>query len=201
MEAPQLSEAERDSLVDELATALDEMVRKSCAEMAPLWIRATRQARTGLGDAQVTELGFAPSQRYLALSKGARSRYAQLAAWRHAVLWQAILRDLDDPDHAEAVQTVYFTPYPHDAPPYAWSQRVSDAPGIERFPSPSTLKNWSKEGCWRSVALLRALRRRLLDDGSWGAELRADLLKAGCRDSLRDVLKLDDFDENWEAQP
>ncbi len=192
MNAPSLTTAQLAGLVEALAAALERMLDESCPDMGPLWVEATRAERAYLGDGAVTELGFAPSPRYLALSKGARSRYRGLAAWRHAVLWREIEARVEDPDFRAALRAVYFTPYPDNAPPYAWSSRASDAPGVERFESPTSLKHLAKEGCWHTLRLLSAERATLRARGDWLSELCALLLRPAVRDSNRELLKLED---------
>lgn len=185
-----------EDLLDELADALQAMVESSCGEMAPLWLAGTRLARRDLPGA-IGDMGFRPSERYLRLGRGTQNRYRQLACWRHALLWRHLL-DQVDPDYVPAVQALYFTPFPAGEPPYAWSQRVSSAPDAGEFPSPSTLKDWAKEGCWQSVDRLRHHIRDLPERSLLDEVVRA-LLKTGCRDTLRDVLKLDEHHPAWES--
>ncbi|HND33876.1 MAG TPA: hypothetical protein PLA94_27945, partial [Myxococcota bacterium] len=75
MDAPRLTDSEAEVLIEELAAALEAMVDHTCDDMGPLWLEATREARQNLEDHGLADLGFAPSPRYVALSKGARSRY------------------------------------------------------------------------------------------------------------------------------
>ena len=201
MHPPRLTEPEAEALVEELATALEAMLDRTCADMGPLWLQATASARRYLGPHGVPELGFQPSERYLRLGKGSRSKYRALAAWRHGALWRDALREdvLGDRAH-DAVAAVYFTPYPSNAPPYAWSRSAAEAPGVERFDGPADLKDEAKGGCWRLVAHLAAEQRRLGPDGDqrdWPAQVRARLLRPACRTSLRDLLKLEDMPP-WE---
>lgn len=191
-----LTAEEAEELTDELAAALEEMMDCTCAEMAPLWAEATRDKRAYLDAHAETDLGFVPSARYRALSKGSRSKYRQLAAWRHAVIWRRT-REQVPTDWRDAMVAVYFTPFPENAPPYAWSSRASGAPGALRFASASTLKEHAKEGCWWSVGVLRKHRHRLTEGGRWARELRAELLEPATGESLRDVLKLEDHPE-WD---
>ena len=197
MQAPKLTPPQADALVDELAAALEEMVARSCADMAPLWLDATRSARALIGDDAVPELGFVPSPRFMALSKGARSRYRALAAWRHAVLWQRAHVSVADAEFHDAMEVVYFTAYPDNAPPYSWSQSAAKAPGVERFESPTTLKNHAKEGCWHSVDALLRRKAALLARQDWESELRSRLLRPATRRSLRELLKLESH-PHWE---
>lgn len=192
MNAPKLNPEQEADLVDALAAALEAMIDQSCADMGPLWVEATRAERAYLGDGAVSALGFTPSPRYLSLSKGARSRYRGLAAWRHAILWREIESRIDDPDFRAALRAVYFTPYPDNAPPYAWSSRASDAPDVARFESPTSLKHLAKEGCWQALRLLGEERDLLRTGGDWLSELCALLLRAAVRDSNRELLKLED---------
>ena len=196
MASHELTTAQADDLVEELSAALDTMLDCTCWEMAPLWLEETRRAREDLGDRAIAEAGFEPSGRYRALSKGARSRYRGLAAWRHAVLWLETLTAIDG-DFALALEAVYFTPYPDDTPPYAWSQSATACPGVGDFPSPSTLKVWAKEGAWESVEVLIGQRSKLMV-GSRADEVRAGVLRCATRRSVRVVLKLDDHDR-WVA--
>lgn len=133
-------------------------------------------------------MGLEPSARYLALGKGSRSKYRGLAAWRHACLWRDALAERV----REAVSILYFTPYPSNAPPYSWSRSAADAPGVERFKGPRELKTHGKDGCWTTVQRLKEEQHAWLSDGSWAAEVRARILRVGCRESLTDVLKLED---------
>lgn len=192
MNAPSLTPEQRDDLVDALAAALELMIDQSCPDMGPLWVEATRAERAYLGDAAVHELGFTPSPRYLSLSKGARSRYRGLAAWRHATLWRGIELRIQDLDFRAALRAVYFTPYPDNAPPYAWSSKASDAPDVGTFQSPTTLKEQAKEGCWLTLRLLSEEREELKARGDWLSELCALLLRPSVRESNRDLLKLED---------
>lgn len=195
---PGLSDDQRQQLIAELADALEELKDSTCAEMVPLWLAATRKERRHLGDPSKDSMGFQPSQRYLSLSKGSRSKYRTLAAWRHVMLWSGALRQISQHVFRRAVEAIYFTPYPNNQPPYAWSRRSVDAPGVRDFDSPTTMKNFAKEGCFESVEALRKRRQTLLKDGSWEAELRAMFLRCGVRETVRDVLKLEEFPE-WEV--
>ncbi|MFT5685540.1 MAG: hypothetical protein ACI8RZ_006494, partial [Myxococcota bacterium] len=166
-----LTDEQAKALTDELAEALETMIDTSCADMGPLWLEATRRARNGLGSARVPNLGFAPSAKYLALGKSSRSKYRGLAAWRHAVLWQGVLGEIEDEDFREALRTVYFTPFPTNKPPYAWSSKASAAPGVGQFESPTTLKHQAKEGCFQTVQVLRDIRHTLLYEGPMDATI------------------------------
>ena len=145
MPAPALTDEQAATLIDELAEALEEMITSTCLDMAPLWLDATREQRAYLDGHAVRELDFAPSERYRQLSKGARCKYRQLAAWRHAVIWLSVADEID-PTFRDAMLAMYFTPFPDNEPPYAWSSRASGAPGVERFGNASTLKDLGEGG-------------------------------------------------------
>src|SRR5688500_8585171 len=98
MHVPSLPAAEAAELVEQLAQALEELVDQSCEEMGPLWLAASRSARSMLGEHALPDMGFEPSEAFLRLSKGAHSRYRSLAAWRHAVLWRGTLCHVEDED-------------------------------------------------------------------------------------------------------
>ena len=193
MDAPMLGEQEASELVEELAEALERMVDRCCLDMGPLWLDATRELRQNLEKYQISRMDFSCSPRYLALSKGARSRYRGLAAWRHAVLWQSVSGP--DPEFQAAMETLYFQVYPENAPPYAWSSRASDAPGADRWPSATSLKHQAKEGCLQALLALKARKKELETTGEWNHELRALFLTPAVRDSLWDVLKLEDAEK------
>lgn len=178
------------TLIDEVVTALEKLEDTSCPEMVPIWLDGTRLARRDLpSDAQPT-LGFTPSERYLRLGRSGQNKWRAVACWRHAVLWTGAL-DSVDPDFARAVTAIFFTPFPSNKPPYAWSGKPSASPNAPEFSSVTDLKNWGKEGAWQSVKAvrdeLRQERAVTLSD-----ELRHALLKTGCRDTVRDALKLRD---------
>lgn len=194
MTAPKLSEDEEERLVDELAAALQGVVETSCGEMAPLWLAGTRLARRDLSST-VPDLGFPLSDACARLSRGTQNRYRALACWRHALLWRGVLEQVD-PDFARAVTALYFTPYPDGRPPYAWSRRVSSAPRADCFKTADTLKHWAKQGCWDSVERLRS-HCRDLPEQTVCDEVVLRIVKTGCRDTLRDVLKLDDHYDPW----
>jgi hypothetical protein len=194
--ALELTAEQRARLIDELAAALEDMMDCTCPDMGPLWLDATRSERVWVGGA--IDLPFRPSPRYLALSKGSRSKYRGLAAWRHAVTWQDALVPVD-PDFRAAAEAVYFSPYPSNEPPYSWSQSAEGAPGMEKFPSASELKRWAKEGAWHAVVVLRKKAAALHEAGSWHEEVREKLVRTGCRESLTDVLKLEEL-PRWEDE-
>jgi len=187
-----LTPAQEEALREELVDALEAMMDRSCADMAPLWLDATREARSYLSGAEIREMPFALSESYLALGKASHSKYRGLATWRHAVLWCEVLEVIDDAEFRDAMTCVYFTAFPKNEPPYAWTRSAKRAPGVERFASATSLKNQAKEGCFRALKALVQELESLLDDGSWEKEVRAMFLRAATRRSLWDVLKLED---------
>lgn len=195
-EAPSLTAEEKQQLTEEISAALEYVIDHTCRDMAPLYLDATRSQRAPIGE--VTSLPFTPSARFLALAKGSRSKYRQLAAWRHAVVWQQALKPLTDPDFQRAVNAIYFTPFPTNNPPYAWSSSASAAPDVGAFPSATTLKEWARNGAWHTVDHLRSRVHQLDRGGTYADEVTAALLKPGCRDTLSDVLKLEELPP-WNA--
>ncbi len=184
-----------DALVEALAVALEQMVDASCVTMAPLWLESTRRARAEHGLAAPAAPSFEVDPSYLRMRAPSRTRYRQLAAWRHAVVWRRVRERLDcDPDFVRAVDAVYFTPCANE-PPYAWTQSASSMPSIASFPSATTAKEWAKEGAW---ACARALyvERRGVERAGWGGLAVFDLLGPATRPSLTDVLKLEEM-EDW----
>jgi len=193
MGAGRVSESESDAIVAELGVSLLDMLDRTCADMVPLWLDATRKARSdGLREHAVPGLGFVPGERYFRLGKGSQAKYRTLAAWRHAMLWRRPA--IEDADFRRAVDALYFTPFPDNVPPYAWSHSAAKAPGVGKFPSATTLKAWAKEGCAVGVAALRRDRESLRAGPSGLAdEFRADLLRAATHASVEDVLKLEEM--------
>ncbi|MCB9742317.1 MAG: hypothetical protein H6741_25750 [Alphaproteobacteria bacterium] len=193
MTPPSLTPEQEEALIEALAQALEDMVDRSCPDMAPLWLAASRSARELL-NAPIPELGFTPSPALAAMKAPSHSKYRALATFRHALLWRAALERVEDDDFRRAVEAIYLTPYPDNTPPYAWSRSAARAPGIAAFPSASMLKEWAKEGCWQATLALRAEESALYADGSFHAELQAMLLGPAVGGSARDVLKLEDHD-------
>lgn len=194
MAGPRLSDEEEGQLVGELAAALEEVVETSgCLDMLPLYLQATSRLRHEfLAEDPWGRTAPPLTPRLAAMVKGSRSKYGALAAWRHAVLWRRT-RERIDPDFRTAMDTLYFTPYAQNAPPYAWSRRSSEAPGADRFTSPNELDRFAREGCWEVVLKLRE------ECGPGAGNLRDEaqraFVRAGVRKSLRDVLRLE---EQWE---
>lgn len=195
MDQPSMSTDQTEKLLDELADALQAVVESSCAEMVPLWLAGTRLARRDL-PSTLDDMGFSPSARYAGLGRGTQNRYRQLACWRHAMVWRGKLAEVDD-RYRPAVEALYFTPYPAGEPPYAWSEKPSDAPDAPRFDSPTLLRDRAKRGCFQAVAVLRRELRELPFTTLYDEVVRS-LVRTGCRDTLKDTLKLEDRFGRWE---
>ncbi len=118
-----------------------------------------------------------------------RSKYAALAAWRHAVLAERILEAVG-PAAAAAVEAMYFTPVEANEPPYSWSKASSRHPMARDWPSANVFDDQARRGCRDSVALLRERVERALPGASCAAEARAAILSTGARDgTLAEVLR------------
>ena len=187
-----LTESQDAALVSELAAALEEAVDRSCPETAALWLAATIRCRSELMHTELT-LGFAPSAKFLALGRSSRTKYRSLAVWRHAVLWKEVLPKLKGDQEKQALEAVYFTPFPQNTPPYAWSSAASNAPGIQAFDGPRQLKRLAKLGAEKSVRSLCAYIEKL-DKTQLLGELTYKLIKPGVSTSACDVLKLEKTD-------
>lgn len=194
MPAPRIPEPRLAEIASELAYALDEMVDVTCQDMAPLWLDATHRERAFLDDRVHGALGFEPSARYRGLSKGAKSKYRGLAAWRHAVVWRGVIDRIEDPAFRGAMVSIYFSPYPKNEPPYSWSSSAADAPGAARAGGPRELKKLAKEGCFVALMDLRRVRAELQEGQDEESRHLSELLKAATRKSLVDELKLEDHD-------
>jgi hypothetical protein len=182
-----------EELVDELADALELLLDTSgCADMGPLWWQATRDARDQWMRPS-TPANLALSPRLRAMSKSSRSKYRVLAAWRFGVLLEQVQPSVDA--QAKAVSAIYFTPYDRNEPPYSWSSRVGSSPAA--FSTPSELKELSADGCWDLVCQLRSRVLELHEELERVTWRRAEIIEAGLRRTLRDVLKLEDRWESW----
>lgn len=180
-----------------LAEHLRDMVEQSCRSMAPLWLEDSRRARRGLEELATADLGFVPSDTVLRLGKSSRSKYRKFAAWRHAVLWRRTLDSVEAP-YAKAVSDMYFTPFPADETPFAYSECASDAPAARDYPSVTAFVDGAKEGCFASLkVLLEDLSRVSRDAAPVGEQAKVDavterLLKSATSKSVEHVLKLDE---------
>lgn len=187
-----LNEAEDAALVSELAAALEEAVDCSCPETAALWLAATTRTRSELMHTELT-LGFVPSDKFLALGRSSRTKYRCLAVWRHAVLWKGVLPKVPGQKEKQALEAVYFTPYPKNEPPYAWSSAASEAPGIQAFDGPRQLKKLARSGAEQSLHLLCSYLKQL-DSKHLLEDLTFKLIKPAVTTSACDVLKLEKTD-------
>ncbi|MED5371331.1 MAG: hypothetical protein VX899_09985 [Myxococcota bacterium] len=184
-----LSEEEDQQLVSELAAALEQVVDQSCMEMSPLWLAATQRARAELARTEMA-MPFEPSRRYLALGRPSRSKYRSLAVFRHAVIWKQVLPKLSDSRQREALKVVYFTPFPDNVPPYAWSKAAAKAPGVKGFGGPRLLKALARSGAEEAVLTL-CEEMDALDQQQVLGELVFRLLKPAVTTTACDVLKLE----------
>ena len=190
-----MTEEEENRLLDELLDVLDDVVRTSaCRDMAPLWLLATRAARAEHFRApEAPPLQVPPHIR--AWAKSMRSKYAALAAWRHAVLLERIL-DALDPVQSRAVEAMYFTPAEENAPPYSWSRASARHPAANEWPSASSFDLKARRGCRDSVALLRDRIAQARSGETATQDARATITETGARNgTLRDVLRYADIDQ------
>lgn len=182
-----LSDAEEIQLTNELLDALDEVEATSgCLDMIPLWFLATREPRAEFLKSDGVIQNVPPHIKGWRPPK--RSKYTALAAWRHAVLWQRLLDGLVQ-KYRNAVQDLYFTPFPENQPPYSWSRASSRAPGAGRYSSPSVLDDRARRGCAQLLEQLTA-RAEPPDGASLLDEARAAFIARGARKTLRDVLRI-----------
>ncbi|MFT5582786.1 MAG: hypothetical protein ACI9VR_000362 [Cognaticolwellia sp.] len=184
-----LSQQEDGQLVSELAAALEEAVDRSCPETAPLWLDATRRHRAELTHTEMS-LGFTPSAKFMALCRSSRSKYRSLAVWRHVVVWKRVLPTLSEIEQRHALEAVYFTPFPSNLPPYAWSKSASNAPGVKDFGGPRPLKRLAREGAEQVVLKLCAYMDEL-DQKHVLQDLTFKLIKPAVTTTACDVLKLE----------
>lgn len=190
----EMTQEEEDRLLDELLDVLDRVVAASgCRDMAPLWLLATRAAR-GEHFRSVEGPAIQVPIQIRAWAKSMRSKYAGLAAWRHAVLLERVL-DALDPASARAVEAMYFTPAEENAPPYSWSRASARHPSAGEWPSASTFDQRARRGCRESVVLIHKRVDKTREGATLVAEARAAVVETGARDgTLRDVLRYADLD-------
>lgn len=196
--ASRLTEAEEERLLDELLDVLDQVLETSgCRDMAPLWLIATQRVRAEWITSTDERIERVP-ERILALGKSTRSKYAALAAWRHAVLSAAVLDSLERRPR-EAVEAMYFQPYDRNEAPYSWSAASSRCPSAESWPSPSALDALARRGCAESVRRLAELAEDLPQGADLATEVRAAFLRTGARDgTLKDVLRYESVRDREE---
>lgn len=179
------------SLADELAEALEQMVDTTCLDMLPLYVQATKPAAKRHLES-TSALGHV-SPRVLKMSRSSRTKYGVLAAFRHAVIWTGVLDDVD-PDFGRAVRDLYFTPYPRNRAPYAWTARSSECPAAGRWQEgPNHLDRMAKEGCWAAICLLRGI---VAEGGDAMQQARADFVACALKKTAKDVLRLE---EQWDG--
>jgi len=192
-----LTPEEDDVLREELSEALEQVLDSSgCSAMLALWVIATRNPRKMLPPR--TEQPPLPpiSEKIRQMGKSSRSKYASLAAWRHAICWQKPTASVET--RTKALRDIYFTPFVENKPPYSWSRASSKAPASSDYVSPSELDLLAALGCWDSIQALRKRFRHLQGQRTVDGEIRAAFVKIGFRPTLKDVLRLESIWEDWD---
>lgn len=184
----------QDTWLDAVMDALDAMVARTCPSMRTLWLAATlKRRRHWLGDDVTTLPASVVPPGWRNLSKSSRSKYGALAVWRHAVVWKLLhfLERTGAPRYEE-LQSIWFSPYPDDLPPFAWSQRLTQAPSTGR--ATDLRRRLAADACCQTILELRSLveRRDFDARGSMPDMREDDLLVDATRETLLDVLKLQD---------
>lgn len=182
----------KDEWLDGVLDALDTMVQRTCPSMRSIWFAATeRQRRHWLGN-HVNRLPAdvrAPTT-WNNMAKSSRTKYGQLAVWRQSVVWRlADVLDDTEPKYQE-MTAIWFSAYPKDTPPFAWSAKPTEAPKTNR--SVVERRVLAAQGCLCSLNSLKALVNSRPADNAAVNIRESDLLESATRPSLRDVLKLDD---------
>lgn len=180
--------ADRDRLQDRLAEALGQMVEMTCPAMRALWLALSRKERERQFD-PVSMPSVYP-EHLLQIRASSRTKYQALAGWRHVMVWQGLLDEEpgSGTEQHSAMRRIFFTPCPND-PPFSYSSKASDIPDLRRGEAPGLIKREAKAACWRSIKRLCELCREKL---ALGDEEVAAFVRLGFRDSLNDVLKLED---------
>lgn len=196
---PQMTLEEEDALLDELLDVLDRVVETSgCQDMRPLWLVATQRLRAERLRQVPGHVQSVP-ERIRAWGKSVRSKYAALAAWRHAVLQTGILGAIHA-DQRRAVEVLYFTPFDRNDAPYSWSQASSRAPGASAYSSPSVLDVRARAGCAASVKLLAVRASEMTVNADNAGDAKAAFVAIGARDgTLKDVLRYESVREREES--
>ena len=180
-----------DALLDEVLEVLGDMVEVTCPSMRPLWLDLTRGMRAEMLEEPVAIPAYPPH--LLQAGKASRSKYRALAGWRHAVVWQDLL-DAGDGGRLEALELIYFQPYPEDRPPYAYSARSSAAPGVSTDASIARVRQVARREARDTLVRLASRWIELFEAGSKAAAYSREFLALSRRASLRDVLKLESAD-------
>jgi hypothetical protein len=182
----------KDEWFNGVLDALNTMVQRTCPLMRSIWFAATeRQRRHWLGN-HVYELpaDVRAPKNWNDMAKSSRTKYGQLAVWRHAVVWRLPnLLVKTDPEFQE-MTAIWFSAYPKDTPPFAWSAKPTEAPNTDR--AVAARRELAAQGCMCSLKSLKMLMNTRPADGEAVDWREEDLLGSATRPSLRDVLKLDD---------
>lgn len=189
--------SKEDLLLDSVMDALADMVDLTCADMLPLWLRASRSVRASLCKTRTMEVPPYPL-RLQAVQRPTKSKYMALAGWRHCVVWLRLLEEpclFDAPQDLECMRLTYFQPCVNEQP-YSYSQRTSVTPDMPRGLTVSEVRTSARGACMSSISALREEYQRQQNRRD---QERMDFVLLGLKDSLRDVLKLpDDFDVRVE---
>lgn len=184
-----MTEEDENRLVEDLLDVLDRVVDSSgCRDMAPLWLVATQKVRADRLRQSAGKVGSVPDK-FMMWKKDIRSKWAALAAWRHAVLQSGILSALGSREQ-RAVEAIYFTPFERNDTPYSWSRASSRAPAAHDWSSATALDARAKAGCADSVKLLKDHALQLTRGANAATEARAAFIEVGARDgTLKDILR------------
>ena len=182
-----------DELLDQLADALVDLRKTTCADMVPLWLQASRRVRNRMTGTRLHDMGFAVTDRYRRLSAGNQSNYRSLASWRQVVIWRKLLKDEDglsrrEVNEVRAVERTYFTPFPSNTPPYAHSRKAPDDPMVEELGGPAAFKDAARRGAAKLLEAVEQTHEDAVYDGVIDG-IAQDLIGLGAKKSLWNTLK------------
>ncbi len=191
-----------EQLIDDLAETLRRIGRETCPAMQTLWLEASQKQRQCLGNVQLD----VSRELRKPLGNSSKSKYKALACWRFSCLWVQIERaipgdlerlrghDEDFRNHEENaffMHQIYFTTYPEDDPPFAFSRSKFEAPELyEDEHSEDEILRGSTLACWATSVFIREVFSEM--EGGPAAEI---FRLGGKYKSLDDVLKLREFRE------
>lgn len=215
----ELDEEEEQALLDELGDALRQMEGKTCMQMVPIWLEHTSEIRAELeGTFDLPDTSDCTG--YVQDSPDWDPKYNAMAGWRHAVVWQKLdTKGLPAPleewepheegvaeeiekysrETREAMQRIYFTEYPENESPYAWSRKTSPVTPSEL--TVTQLRRKAMRGCWASLHLLKQIYSRIWWETEGYDDPRVQFLKKGMYGTLDDLLKFSDYREKAENGP
>jgi len=140
-----------EAVLDEMADALDAMRERACPMMAVIWLAYSARMRKRFVHLERLEDETELPARWFK-TRPFRSRYGIFSVWRHGVLWKgAEVPDL----HGQALEEMYFTEFPQDVPPYAWSQATPDHASLEACGGRRGWKNQARDGAKVALEHLR----------------------------------------------